>query len=501
LAQAGFGGNMADVTEVVTLGFEGWLNKQINMPPSLSNVDWLISLNIGESNNWLWPGAVWKKFVSSPDQLRQRLVNAWSQIFVVSYNGIDSGWAQYKLAYFQDILERHAFGNFRDLLEAVTLSPAMGDYLNMDGNKKADGVRQPDENFAREIMQLFTIGLNKLNSDGAPVLGSDGQPLPTYGEKDVQGLAAVFTGWSAHIRPADPSGRLSRMAYATVTPMKLTGRYGGYAEFHSTTEKNFLGTRIPADTSALDSLRIALDVLFNHPNTGPFIAIRLIQRLITSNPVPAYVKRVASVFADNGAGVRGDLAAVVKAIVLDPEARGQSVQALEHRGKLREPVLRFLQFCRTFNVKSRRNDWNRAPSTAAQSDLGQMPFAAPSVFNFYTYDYTPLNTGVSRAGLVAPEFNLVNEPNVVGYLNFMIRVINDETEFQPDHGQYEALAANPAALVLQLDMLFTGSRLSAATRNTITDAVGSIPVSSLKQRVRAATALIMASPDYLIQET
>jgi uncharacterized protein (DUF1800 family) len=500
LAQAGFGGNMADVDEVVQLGFKGWLEKQINMPMGTGHIEWMIQKGVADTHGGMWRPAMWNAFVAYPDQLRQRVVYALSQIFVVSVRGFTTLQSHYEIAGYLDVLTRHALGNFRDLLEAVTLNPAMGQYLNMRGNQKAAGVRIPDENYAREIMQLFTIGLEKLNPDGTKVLDSEGNYVPAYGEEDVQGLAAVFTGWD-WTQASDPTARLTKRAYIRCTPMVH------YPERHSTTEKRFLGVTIPAGTQGPESLSIALDTLFNHPNTGPFIALRLIQRLVTSNPTPAYVRRVARVFDDNGNSVRGDMAAVVSAVLLGREARGQSVQPMEHRGKLREPVLRFLQFCRVFSVVSRGTNWNHG-STESDTQLGQMPMSAPSVFNFYTYNFKPLNTGVSQAGLVAPELNLAHEPNVVGYLNFMNSVISSGTDFQPNIDQYQSVAADAPALVSQLDMLFTGNTLSTNTLDTIIQAVGSMPSNGAsgglyekRARIRAAAFLIMASPEYLVQKT
>lgn len=503
LAQAGFGGNMADVDEVVALGYEGWINRQMTMPVTRGFVQWMVEWGIDDMYFGLWMGAMWQAFATYPEQLRLRTAYAFSQILVLSFRHLSTAGEHHMVAGYLDVLSKHAFGNFRSLLEDVTLNPGMGQFLNMRGNRKADGVRIPDENYAREIMQLFTIGLEKLNPDGTPVLDSKGHVVPTYGEADVQGLAAVFTGWD-YSEATDPAGQRSPMAYSRAVPMQH------FPDRHSTTEKRFLGVTIPAGTNGPTSLRIALDTLFNHPNTGPFIALRLIQRLVTSNPVPAYVKRVADVFANNGGGVRGDLAAVVRAILLDPEARGKSVQPPEHRGKLREPVLRFLQFCRIFSVTSGthpdagyRNRWDHG-STEHDTQLGQMPMNAPSVFNFYTYDFKPLNTDLSRAGLVAPELNLAAEPNVVGYLNFMNRVINGETDFQPKINSFEGVAPDATALVSQLSMLFTGSTLQTSTVNLIAQAVGTMPSEHYLEkfaRIKAATLLIMASPEYLVQRT
>lgn len=492
LAQAGFGGTRQQIDEVVNLGFDGWIAKHLSMT-SESHTAWLV--NRGQTGNFpgeTWRWSMWRKLLSAPDQLRQRMVLAWSQIFVVSHRGLwDQDWRNFVLSNYMDHLDAKAFGNFRDLLEAVTLSTAMGAYLNMRGNRKAEGVRVPDENFAREVMQLFTIGLYQLNPDGTPVIGSDGKPVATYDNDDVEGLAAALTGWNIATGVKDPGGKIPDAAYGHLLPMKLN------PGLHSMTEKRFLGAVIPENTDGTTSLRIALDTLFKHPNVGPFIASRLIQRLVTSNPLPAYVRRVAAVFADNGEGVRGDMAAVVKAILLDAEARGQSRQPANVRGKLREPVLRFAQWARSFSAASTDGNW-RVPFTWDETTLGQMPFGAPSVFNFYTPSFVPEGSALNSARLAAPEFQLVNHNSVVGFSNYLLSVIDGGfifTNYLVERG----MASNVDALVNHCSLLLTADTLSQETLNIISAAARTIP--ELRERSKAVIFLIMNSPEYLVQKT
>ena len=327
--QAAFGGNRAALDAMTQKGASAWLTEQMDMPRSQSMTDWLIAKGFADAavngninGDGGWPNAMWWKLFAAPDAVRQRAVLAWSEIFVVSSLGLGAvTWKNFALANYWDILEKNAFGNFRSLLDAITLSSAMGSYLNMKGNQKANAAlgRLPDENYAREVMQLFTIGLYRLQADGSLALDGSGTPQETYDNTDIQGLAKVFTGWNASTA-TDPSGVLAAAAYRHGLPMVLT------STLHSPEEKRFLGqlvvakTTVTAEDGAAD-LKFALDALFNHPNTPPFISKQLIQRLVTSNPSGAYVARVAAVFANNGAGVRGDLRAVFQAIWLDAEAR------------------------------------------------------------------------------------------------------------------------------------------------------------------------------------
>ena len=325
LSQAAFGATEADIAQVQSMGYEAWIEEQFDLPTAQSHWDWMIANGYGRlefKNSQAGVDAtLWRKLMSSPDPLRQRVALALSEIFVISMAGLPVQWPGLAVAAYMDMLEAHAFGNVRSLLESVTLSCGMGVYLNMRGNQKEDAAtgRQPDENYAREVMQLFTIGLYELNADGTPKI-VNGAPVETYDQAAVTGLAKVFTGWDFDTPVADQPDHLRR-------PMAFNSAR------HSTSAKSFLGVDLPAGgTDGEEELKTALDTLFNHPNGGPFIGRQLIQRLVTSNPSPAYVGRVAAAYADNGRGVRGDLKAVLKAVLLDDEARTRTACA-----RLREP--------------------------------------------------------------------------------------------------------------------------------------------------------------------
>lgn len=466
LMQAGLGATVEDVAAIGSQGLEAWLDAQLRLPLTTPGAcDWAVMR--GYDAPAYYGGdegvdaALWSRLLSAPDTVRQRMTLAWSQILVVSASNMATPWGQFAALAYWDTLERHALGTFRELLEAVTLSPAMGVYLSMRGSRKADGQgRQPDENYAREILQLFTIGLTVLGPDGRP---QDDPPRATYGSDDVSGLARVFTGWDFDWRGIDLGLSERDRGHAHLRrPMVHDAR------FHETGEKVFLGLRIPAGTDGPTSLRLALDHLAQHPNVGPFLARRLIQQLVTSNPDPAYVRRVAAVFDDNGRGVRGDLQAVFRAIVLDAAARPAMFgdQAMSH-GKLREPILRFVHWARLFRVQSAPDavtglsPW-RVPNLAPATLLGQSPLRAPSVFNFYRPDYVPPGTSLAQAGWVAPEFQITDEASVIGYANFMYTIVGaGGADIAPDYVRdgWLTLARDPAALVARLNTLLTGGAL------------------------------------------
>ena len=327
-----------EIADIRSVGYVAWLDKQMDIPISQTGVDWLSSRGYDQVTvdefyfrDTLADNMVWNQLITSPDPVRKRLAYALSQFFVVSTNGIEIEWRSNAMAAYWDVLNRHTLGNFRQLLEDITLNPAMGVYLSTLGNFQGDSGtgRVPDENYAREVMQLFTIGLNELNNDGTNKIGATGQPIETYTNVDVANLARVFTGynydWTNLART--PSVRFPSQMIApiesvlrpmTSDPTKWEWRQT--RSQHSTLEKRFLGTTIPANTDAPTSMKLALDTLFNHPNVGPFFSKQMIQRLVTSNPSAGYVDRVARVFNNNGSGVRGDQRAVFKAILLDDEA-------------------------------------------------------------------------------------------------------------------------------------------------------------------------------------
>ncbi|HET9978423.1 MAG TPA: DUF1800 family protein, partial [Burkholderiaceae bacterium] len=371
LAQASFGADRTEVERTRTMGAAAWIDEQLAMARSTGHVEWLNAQGYNLYPDFQFARApmdytVWRKFLSAPDQLRQRMVFALSQIMVIAVEGIGGRWPAFGAAHYLDLLDAHAFGNFRALLEAVTLSPAMGNYLSMRGSRRADASgRQPDENYAREVMQLFTIGLSELNADGIPRV-QGGSTIDTYGQTDVTGLARVFTGWDYSSSDA-------------TTPLSVTTPLVSIANRHETGSKVFLGTTIPANTSAAESLRIALDTLANHANVGPFIGRQLIQRLVTSNPSAAYVGRVSAVWANDGAGVRGNLKAVLRAILTDTEARDAvAARASASAGKLREPVLRFAQWARAARVGSASGLWRLGNLSDPATRLGQSPLHSAS---------------------------------------------------------------------------------------------------------------------------
>jgi len=416
LTQATFGPTDATISQVQSEGYAAWIAEQEAMGVSSTHVGFMQARRAlpGAPNPSVneWYGSFWQQAVTAPDQLRQRVKFALSEIFVVSV--ADPNVDELSAASFYDMLGANAFGNFRTLLEQVSLHPAMGVYLTWIANQKADPNtgRHPDQNYARESMQLMTIGLYQLNPDGTQKLDASGQPIPTYTAADIAGLADVFTGYSWYSpNPTNTTFLGTRKdPNAIITPMIA------YPSFHATTAKTFLGTTIPASATAdpAGDLRIALDTLFNHPNVGPFISRQLIQRLVTSNPSPAYVGRVAAVFANDGKGVRGNLGAVVQAILLDAEARTTSSAVADPNfGKLREPVIRMANWMRAFNAQSASGGWLQT-STAANTSLAQAPLTSSSVFNFFRPGYVAPGTKTGKLGYVAPEFQIADEVSVAG---------------------------------------------------------------------------------------
>ncbi len=496
LGQAGFSASTSDIATVQSIGYARWLDQQFTAPRTQSHYDWLVAKGYGaESYRNSLSGVdamLWRKLIGSPDQLRQRVVLALSEIFVVSMNGLPVSWPGMAIAGYVDMLEERCFGNFRALLEGVTLSPAMGVYLAMRGNRKEDPRtgRQPDENYAREVMQLFTIGLNQLNPDGTPKT-SNGKTIDTYTLAQITELARVFTGWD--FDTSEPGG--ADFSYMK-RPMKHT------ATRFSTGPKQVMDVAIPESADGPAAMKIALDTLAVHPNVGPFIGRQLIQRLVASNPSPAYVQRVAAVFADNGKGERGDLRAVIRAILLDPEARQPSTAPAG--GKLREPIQRLVQWARTVGMSSPGDLWAIGDTTNPATRLGQSPMRSGSVFNFFRPGYVPPNSQLGSNGVTAPEFQLCNESTVAGYLNFMQTLIgNGIGDMKADYTADLALAADAPALVRRQALLMAGGDLSDATINTIATAVATIKADTdagKLNRVKASWLMVLAAPDYQVQK-
>lgn len=493
LGQAGFGATDAQIGRVQTLGYSGWLDEQFAAPRSQGHYDWMVergyavTTNINNFNGT--DNTLWRKLISSPDVLRQRITLALSEIFVVSMTGLPINWRGFVAAAYMDVLETNAFGTYRTLLGEVTLSPGMGSYLNMRGNLREDPAtgRVPDENYSREVLQLFSLGLTELAADGTL---KNGVATDTYGQDTITGLAKVFTGWNNNAANNTDPGYAQR-------PMVLT------AANHSTSVKQFLGVTIAAGTPGATALQTALDTIAAHPNVGPFIGRQLIQRLVASNPSPAYIARVSAVFANNGAGVRGDLRAVIKAILLDDEARRAPLAGDTTRGKLREPVVRFIQWARTFGLASPTGLWNIGNVSDPSTRLGQSPLRSPSVFNFFRPGYVPPNSALGTLNLNAPEFQITNESTVVGWANWAQTFVQSGVgETRPDYTAELALATDATALVKRVSLLLSGDTLSAATLATIGTAVGSISATTdagKLNRVYAAIHLVLCAPEYLVQ--
>ncbi len=514
LSQASFGATAADITTLTASGYDAWLSEQFSKSQHLhrSYIN-SIAATLPEGSK---PGqhhffeSFWQQAATGEDQLRQRMTFALSQIFVISLQ--DSNTMSYPrgVASYYDTLATHAFGNYRNLLEAVALHPMMGIYLTSLRNKKESGTRVPDENFAREVMQLMSIGLYELNQDGTLQL-ANGKPIETYTNADITGLAKVFTGWSW----AGPDKSDSRFYGGNADPNRDWQPMQGYPKFHSVTEKKFLGTTIPAQGTASPdaSLKIALDRLFNHPNVGPFIGKQLIQRLVTSNPSPQYVSRVAAAFANNGQGVRGDMKAVIRAILLDPEARADRNASDATSGKLREPVLRLAHWMRSFGATSASTRYLLGNLDNPLNSLGQTPMRSPSVFNFYRPGYVPPNTSVAAAGLIAPEMQITAETSVVGYLNFMRDAIPNgigtSRDIKANYAAELAMADTPDKLLDHVNLLLMAGQMSSTLREQIKGAINSVTIpadkpanaeTARKNRVYLAIFLTMASPEYLVQK-
>jgi uncharacterized protein (DUF1800 family) len=493
LGQASFAATYAEITNVQNLGYSAWLENQFRAPRTQGYYAWLKAngyVKVANRSNFSGiDNAIWRKLIASEDLMRQRVVLALSEIFVVSLTGLQEKWRGPMSTHYMDLLETHAFGNYRDLLEAVTLSPCMGFYLNMRGNQKADGTgREPDENYAREILQLFSIGLVELNTDGTP---RGGVAIDAYDQSTITNLARVFTGWDYDRPRRDDSHDY------VIKPMILDSTK------HDGGTKTFLNTTILAGTNGRDAMKQALDAIANHPNVGPFIGRQLIQRLVTSNPAPEYVRRVAEAFNNNGSGQRGDLKAVIKAVLLDPDARRAPTPNDITRGRLRSPMQRFIQWARTFKVDSERDKWDLGDLSDPAKYLGQSPFRSPSVFNFYRPGYVPPNSGLATNGLTAPEFQINNETTMVAWANFAQRFIEyGRNDCEPDYKSELLLATDVQALVRRVSLLLAADSLSNTTLDTIAKTVSSIKADSRDgrlDRVYASIFLVMCTPEYLIQ--
>lgn len=499
LNQATFGATEAEAKRLIDMGAEAWIDEQLTQPASLQlphlqslpRPALLIDLQPDRMDIWF------RNAISGKDQLRQRVAFALSEIMVVSQLS-DLEDLPYSMADYYDMLARNAFGNYRDLIEDVTLHPSMGVYLSMLGNEKPDAALsiRPDENYARELMQLFSIGLVELNLDGSTVTDGLGVPVPTYDQAVIEGFSHVYTGWNfagaASFKLASPNDNNQTV------PMQL------YPDFHDTGEKLMLnGAIIPAGQTGKEDLAAALDNIFNHPNVGPFIAIRLIQRLVTSNPSPGYIERVASVFNDNGSGVRGDLGATVRAILLDDEARPDL--AMDFDGKVKEPLLRLTQIWRAFDARSASG---RYPLSAASAIFGQGPLQSPSVFNFFSPFYAPSGE-IRSAGMVAPALEIATEYQNTMVTNFMflqaLALTSEVTDLEPDDVYINiddemAVADDTDSLIdLVTEKLLAGV-ISQTLRDEIARMVNLVPITESAYRVGQVIYFITTSPEFAYQK-
>jgi len=501
LAQASMGASRAEIASVVSLGYAGWLDAQFALPVTDSRWDWLVAQGYTafthKNDEAGFDACAWRKLLSAPDTLRQRIVFALSEIFVVAIDGlVGGGWRQFSAAAWTDLLEANAFGSHRAWLQHMSASAAMGNYLTFRGSAKEDPVSGalPDENYARELMQLFTIGLVMLNQDGTPQL-TGGATTPTYQLADITGLARVFTGWDFDLQGQNVGTGTSTPDFVRRPMIQVPSRY-------ETGAKTFLGTTIPVGTDAATGLGLALDAIFAHPNVAPFFSRQLIQRLVTSNPSPAYVARIAAVFADDGTGTRGNLKAVIRALLLDDEARNPADPSTF--GKLREPILRFTGWARAFSVTSPSGLWAIGDTSDAAKGLAQSPLRSPSVFNFFRPGYVPPNTALDDNALEAPEFQIANESSVVGCVNWLQRAVAGSiADLTPDYGTLLPLADDANALLAELNLVLAANQLSAATLATLATAVGSMASGSdttRRARINAALVLVLAAPEYIVQK-
>jgi uncharacterized protein (DUF1800 family) len=498
LNQASFGATDAEAQRVINMRFEAWIDDQLQKPASLQ-LPHIQSLPPAQFDFQLQPDRIdiwFRNALHGEDQLRQRVAFALSEIMVVSQLGVLNN-QPYALASYYDMLAENAFGNYRNLIEDVTLHPAMGVYLSMLGNEKPNAALniRPDENYARELMQLFSIGLVELNLDGTEKRDAQNQPIPTYDQDIIEGFAHVYTGWTYAESPVFQGARATRSNQ--VLPMQL------WQTFHDTNAKTMLGgTVIPAGQRGEADLAAALDNIFNHANVAPFLSIRLIQRLTASNPSPDYVARVAAVSEDNGAGVRGDLGAVVKAILLDPDARPDISLGLD--GKIKEPLLRLTQLWRSYGATSQSG---RYPIGAAYILFGQGPLQSPSVFNFYSPFYAPPGE-LRDNGLVAPELEIATEYLNTLFTNYMFLQsfgLNQTNQnLQPDDvyidfSEEMAIAADTDALINMVSDKLLAGQISEPLRNEIAGMLALIPATDTAVRAAETIYFVTTSPEYAYQ--
>jgi uncharacterized protein (DUF1800 family) len=516
MEQGTFGPTLDGISAAASQTYAQWFSQQTSVTPTLQ-----APLFAQTNSDALLPW--WNTAVTAPDQLRQRLSFALSEIFVVSNQASALDGQGQRVAGYEDLLTQGAFGNFRDLLNTITLSPVMGLYLTYFKNTDDPSTgAHADENYAREVMQLFTVGLWQLNPDGSQMLDSSGNPIPTYALADVENLARVFTGWGSDPVPPDTISTPAAWLY----DVDLQDPMVCYPTHHDTTAKTIIGgVSVPAGGTCESDLKIALDTLFQHPNVGPFLGKELIQRLVTSDPSPAYVSRVAAAFANDGTGTRGNLLAVAEAVLTDPEAIKAGTAA-----KMREPVVAYTNLYRAFSASD--PDGQVAEYLVVEDgyyQYAEAPMYSPTVFNFFAPAYQ-FPGSLAKANLVAPEFQIANESTVINLLSlfegsayqFLDSTNTQHSGFQgysttitPNStvllhtAEWEPYAADAGTLVDQLNLVFMQGQMPPAMKSTIVNYVTPInsiaqdanatPAAIAGQRVAEATFLVVTSPQFAIQ--
>lgn len=527
LTQSTLGFNLADIDNVTSIGVEDWIDNQLNtvrpytLLSSIRDYHQFVrdSSNVDANGNArMWDYAWWQYHMTTEDQLRQRVALALSEIWVISDK---SGFSNnpYALGDYYDILLNNAFGNYRDIMQEVTYHASMGIYLTFLNNPKTDLEENqfPDENYARELMQLFTIGLYQLNTDGSRQLDVDGEFIPTYDNDDIAEFSKIFTGLTWGDR--DQWNRGARKDTSYIPDMAM------WNEYHEPGIKYLLNGHITQDNDPIDGdadITEALDNLFEHESLGPFVCKSLIQRMVTSNPSPSYIERVTTAFNNNGGGVRGDMKAVANAILLDPEALSCQSAELSHFGKLKEPFIRYYQINKAFNVNTASGTY-RNDMDYIYRYISQKPLTSPSVFNFFQADYQPLGE-VEEADLFAPEFQITDSQTIAGWLNALYRFVvggNIADEYDLYSGEPndnyadeistldftdELIYTNDDELHILLDKLnlvLAQGRLTQPTLDKITETIQVFPNNSDSEkltRVELAIYLTMTSPEYLIHK-
>ncbi len=529
LQQADMGATYEEIQQLSTMGIPAWLDAQFALPPTLHvPINNRLTAYDPQEGADAWPQSPypwtwWEASMIAPDRLRQRVAFALSEILVISQTTEELLEHNWGVATYYDLLVEHAFGNYRDLLYAISINPAMGNFLSHAKNRPTNLAqnRFPDENYAREVMQLFSIGLYELNQDGSRILDEQGQAIPSYSNRDIGNFAKVFTGLTYNPgRPTngtpwfddpDLSSITNENSFLAADPLWMGLPMIVYEPMHEQGEKILLNG-VRTNGSLEQDLNAAIDNLFLHPNVGPFLGRLLIQRLVTSNPSPAYIYRVAGAFNDNGSGIRGDMKAVIRAVLLDPEARNRSFQDLPGYGKLREPLLRHVHLVRAFKMQALQQPL-RMDNLSGAAAYAMQPMGSPSVFNFYLPDHQPAGP-LRDAGLVAPEFQITTSTTTVKTLNLISEGIgfdsllsNDDEwasdlRIQPDYGAELVLVTqgNLAALMDRLNLLLTRGQLSNSSQSIIMTALQEAQRQGVEADdiVRFAITLIASSPDFAV---